>query len=382
MPTQITTEQALRFRLHGLGLAEPARSDPRGALAGWAVQDSPPGAATAAVLARTTADVEPGWLDEAISGDRSVASLYNARTATSILPAHDAPSFATALLPTDDAGLKALLLQAIPEQKTDLAEPVGIAVDAISDALDGRALSRDDLHEALRERLPKALLPWCEGCQSHHARRGLLVMASLNGRLCLAGKVGRQPLFARSDQWLGGWQVPPADDAGRALVSRYLSAYGPSSPADFAAWAGLANRHAKALWALVEDELEEVTVDDGPVRWLLASDRDRLSDAGPVAELIVVGAGDPLLQARDRELVVPDPAARKRVWTAIPTAGLVLVDGAAAAVWKAKKSGKRLDVTLDPLGKAPAKPVRERVEAPFARLAPHRGATSVALTWT
>ena len=74
---------------------------------------------------------------------------------------------------------------ALPEHSEAFAEPVALAVDAISDALDGVTLSRDDLHGELRQRLPGELLPWCAGCESHHARRGLLVMAGLHGRLCV-----------------------------------------------------------------------------------------------------------------------------------------------------------------------------------------------------
>ena len=33
-------------------------------------------------------------------------------------------------------------------------------IEAVADTLDGRVVSRDDLHEALRRRLPAELLPW------------------------------------------------------------------------------------------------------------------------------------------------------------------------------------------------------------------------------
>ena len=107
------------------------------------------------------------------------------------------------------------------------------AVTAIAAALDGRVLSRDALHEDLRGRLPAELLPWCPSCESHHARRGLLSMAALDGRLCIAGREGRQNTFARTDQWI---ELEPAD--GGELVRRYLHHLGPSTHTDFAAWAG------------------------------------------------------------------------------------------------------------------------------------------------
>ena len=270
--TSVSPEQILAFRLATQRLAEPGRSVLPALSEGWAFQDSPPGSATAAALARTTGgSIEPGWLDGAIHDGKTVVALYNARTATAIVPADDAPAYGAALDPgDDDTGLRAILGRSVPEQKTDFAEPVEVAVDAIAKVLDGRALSRDALHEALRGELPEPLLPWCEGCQSHHARRGLLVMASLRGRLCISGREGRQPVFSRTDQWAGWANTAPAT-ARAGLARRYVHWYGPTTPAALASWAGLHVSHARQLWAELDGELAEVTV-GGSRAWILGDD--------------------------------------------------------------------------------------------------------------
>jgi len=310
----------------------------------WAVQDSPPGAAIAALVARV--DVEVGALDRALHQERTAVALYNARSATAIVPADDVAAYATAQLPDGEEQLTPLLKNAVPDG--DYAPAFDLATDAISEALDGRALRRDDLHEALRARLPEALLPWCEGCQSHHARRGLLVMAGLRGRLCLSGRAGRQPEFARTDQLIG-WDPPARQDAGKELVARYRRQYGPSNESHFAEWSGLARAHARELWALsrVEGELERL---DG-VRLL--------------------APGDPQLQRRDREAFIADPGWRKRVWAASGGAGVVTDDGDVVALWRARKRGKTLEVTVEG--------AEVDVTAQAERLAPHRGCTSVLL---
>jgi hypothetical protein len=308
----------------------------------WAVQDSPPGAAVTALVAR--GDVEVGWLDRAIYEQRTVVALYNARSATAIVPADEAAAYATAQLPQDASEHSQLLKNALG----GVEDGVEQGLDAISDALDGRALSRDDLHEALRHKLPAALLPWCEGCQSHHARRGLLIMAGLHGRLCISGRVGRQPEFARTDQLIG-WAPPPAEEAGRELVKRYRHFYGESSAGDFAEWSGLSRSHAKRLWASSRAQGSTEVLDG--VRLL--------------------GPGDPQLQRRDREALVPDPAWRKQVWKAIGGAGIVTRDGTAVALWRARKKGKTLEVTLE----GGDVDVRE----PAQRLAPHRGCSKVVI---
>jgi hypothetical protein len=325
-------------------------NDPLDVLRSWAVQDSPPGAATTALLARVE-ELPVGWLDEAIYERRTAVALYNARTATAIVPADEVAAYGTALLPADDAGLKAIVGSALPRRSEGFAEPVALAVDAVSDALDGVTLSRDDLHEALRQRLPGELLPWCEGCKIRHARRGLLVLAGLHGRLCIAGRAGRQPAFARTDQ-LVGWDPPERAAAGAELVRRYRHGYGPSTPAHFAEWAGLGKAHARELWALPGDSSSEGVPSLDGVRLL--------------------GPGDPMLLGRDREALLPDPALRKKVWAAIGGAGIVLVDGSPAALWRARKQGKRLEVTVDAFGTVP----KRALEAEAERLAPHRGCTS------
>jgi hypothetical protein len=288
-------------------------------LRSWAVQDSPPGAAVAAIVARAP-ETPVGWLDAALR-ERTAIALYNPRTATAIVPADEAAAFATAFVP--------------PEEDEDAR----IAVEAVGDALDGKALSRDELHEALRQRLPERMLPWCEGCQSHHARRAVLVTAGLHGKLCLAGKAGRQPLFARTDQLID-WD-PPRENQ---LVSRYKRQYGTSTPAHFAEWAGIDKAHAKRLWT---DEAAEPERLDG---------------------LRVLAPGDPILLTRERERLVPDPGWRKQLWSAIPSTGVVLDDGEPVALWKARKRGKALEVAIT-AGDAP-------LDA-FQKLAEHRGCTGV-----
>jgi len=313
-------------------------------LRSWAVQDSPPGAAIAAIVARQ--DVEVGALDRALYEERTAVALYNARSATAIVPADEVAAYATAQLPDGDEQLSPLMRNAVPQG--DYAPAFDLAVEAISAALDGRALSRDALHEELRERLPEALLPWCHGCQSHHARRGLLIMAGLRGRLCIAGRAGRQPEFARTDQRVG-WDAPSREEAGKELVARYRRQYGPSSAADFADWSGLTRAHARELWGLsrVKGGLERL---DG-VRLL--------------------APGDPQLQRRDREAFIGDPAWRKRVWAASGGAGVVTQDGEAVALWRARKRGKTLEVTVEG--------AEVDVTAQAERLAPHRGCTTVRL---
>lgn len=377
--TTVSPAQALAFRIAAQGL-DRRGDDPLAVLGGgWAFQDSPPGAAAAALSARVER-LDAGWLDGALHDERSVVALYNPRTATAVVPAAEVAAFTAALSPRDEAGWRLVLGRAIPPAGEGIGpeEALAVALPAVEAALDDGPLSRDDLHQALRERLPDQLLPWCDGCQSRHARRGLLVAACLHGRLCIAGKAGRQPLFARTDRWLGADPSPESADGDAAaaeLVRRHLRWHGPATPELFAQWAGLVPAQARAAWGLVAGELAEVEL-EGRAAWVLTEDLPALETAGADDAVRLLAPGDPLLLARDRELLVPDSAVRRRIWTAIGGPGVVLVDGAVAALWRGRKRGRRLAVEVEPLGRSLPRRVVAAVEREAERLAPHRGCSS------
>ena len=347
----------LAYRVAAQGLAARDRT-PAQVGATFGLQDSPPGAALTAVNARSG---DPGALAEALER-RELVALPNPRTAVAIVPAADLPTYLAALQPPDERALKAVLLNAAPG---DFEAARDHAVTAIGEALDGRVLSRDALHEELRGRLPAELLPWCPACESHHARRGLLTVAALAGRLCVAGHEGRQPAYARTDQWTA---LAPADPAAAPaeLVRRYLHHLGPSTHSAFAAWAGIAPAHAKQLFGTVADELVKVDGD-----YLLAADQAAFESPPPARGVRLLGAGDPLLLARDRERLIADDATRKKLWRPVGSPGLVLHDGRPAGLWRARKQGSRLAFETEWFGE----PVDIREEA--ERLAALRGAELV-----
>lgn len=341
-------DQVLAFRLANQGLNDRDRTVIEVA-ASFALQDSPPGAALTALNARSC---EPERLEVALEA-RELVAVPNPRTAISILPAADVASFLAALEPPDVRALETVLLRAV---ESDFEAAREKAVVAVGEALDGRVLSRDALHEELRRRLPKSMLPWCEPCQSHHARRGVLTVAALARRLCIAGREGRQNTFARTDQWIA---LEPADKT--ELVRRYLHHLGPSTPAGFAAWAGIAPSHAKAL-------LETVELAKVDKAFLLAEDLPAYESPPAARGVRLLGPGDPLLTARDKEHLIPDKELRRKVWRPVGSPGVVLSDGVPAGTWRARKQGRSLTVETEWFGE----PVEITAEA--ERLAVLRGA--------
>ncbi len=81
-----------------------------------------------------------------------------------------------------------------------------------------------------------------------------------------------------------------------------------------------------------------------------------------------------------RELLAPDPALRKKIWTVLGGPGMVLVDGELAGLWRPAKKGRKLVVTVEPLGEL-SNATKDALAAEAARLAPYRGVVTGELAW-
>jgi hypothetical protein len=351
----VTREQALAFRLSRHHLHERTASAEEAAYVG--LQDTPPGSAGAALAARSSAPREA--LDE-------LALIPSLRGAPMAVAPADQAIFTAAIDPPDETAARSIMGNAWRELETMTAmEALDAASDAVADALREGPLVKDDFPQALRERVPKELLWWCRGCGSHHVHPSLWRATGVRGVLAIVGRDGRSPVFGTPPP------APPVEDPGAELARRFLRAYGPTRPFLLAGYAGIPTKYATALWKRA-GELAEVEL-DGQKAWVLADDAEALADPPAITGVRLLPSLDPLAGSKDRELLVPDEAARKRIWAMIGGAGMVLADGEVAGMWRPAKKGKRLVVTVEPLA-----PALERhgdaLAAEAERLAPFRGA--------
>jgi hypothetical protein len=152
---------------------------------------------------------------------------------------------------------------------------------------------------------------------------------------------------------LFGGKLAKADPAPLAL--RYLAAFGPATPADFATWSGLRDTRA------VFDELRPrlVTFRDERKRELFdLAEAPRPAEETPAPPRLLPEFDNLLLAHADRARIIAD-ADRPRIATKnlrIPQT--FLVDGFVAGTWKLEK--KKL--VLEPFGKL-TRAVRDALEA-------------------
>lgn len=326
----IAPDQALAFRVAGHHLHR--RTDPLTAVAACGIQETPPGWAPIALHARTR-----GELDR-----RKVVTVNAMRGAPYVVPKADARIFTEALVP-DDEGLKSLVGASAKEVEAagmSVREGLDLVAQAAREGLADGPLDRDAFHQAMRERLPDSLLPWCRGCQSNHVRPGLWRAL---------GPLGVTQMPAKATWALAKPPRMNLDKARGELVRRFLRCYGPGTHSQLAAWAQTAPAYAKSLFAAIEDELEQVQVGKRKA-YVLAEDRKRLERPPAASGIRLLGGFDPYVAQPDRETLVPDAAVRKRLFPAVGRAGVVLSDGVIVGLWKSKKKGDVLEVELDWIG--------------------------------
>jgi hypothetical protein len=168
--------------------------------------------------------------------------------------------------------------------------------------------------------------------------------------------------LVRTDRWLGGMELPDEAEAQRALLGKYLGAYGPATVADFAYWSGIPLGQVRALPAALGPRLVEVGAG------LLLRDDLPLLEAGPKGHVRLLPHFDPLLLGhRDKGHLV-DERHYKEVyrdqWWISP---VVLVDGVAAGTWSYKAQRRKLEIAVTPFAQL-ARAVRAGVEREVASL--------------
>ena len=352
-------DQVLAFRLARSGLAARAAGD-LGAAAALPLSDFARDAALVGLAARAE-EVSREAYDAAVEDGALVLAHAPRGAIHAMAPGGDA-AYGRALIARDDADLGAQMGRQVQRICAEHGIAAGDALrevaGAVRDALAGGArLDRDDLHAALRERVRGELMPWCKGCGSHH-------VAPMLWRYATVAAAARLDPARRYRLGAPG-QAP----AAREAVRRFLSWYGPSTPAAFAEWAGVARPHAGRLWDEVAGDLAEVPA--GPARaWLLRDDLPALEDPPSADGVRLLPAGDPFLQPANRPLLTPDADTRARLFRPVASPGAVLSRGRLAGRWRMRLQGGRAEVAVERTGRLPAR----AVAAEAKRVAAVRGA--------
>ena len=262
-----------------------------------------------------------------------------------VVPRADARVFTAALVPEDEAGLKSLVGSASAKEVIDEGYEVGEALSLVAAAaregLGDGPLDRDAFHQAMRERLPDGLLPWCRGCQSHHVRPGFW------------RALGPLEVTVMPEKATWALADPPSmslDEARAELVRRFLRVFGPATHSQLASWAQTAAVACeKALRGSARGAGGGFGRGPAGVRarlrtWTGSSLRR------PRQASACSAATTPTSRSPTAKSLVPDAALRKQLFPPVGRPGVVLADGVLTGLWRGHKKGDVLEVSVEWLG--------------------------------
>ena len=219
--------------------------------------------------------------------------------------------------PADELSLWTTALRAV-EDEEDAA-----VTAAIGEALRGRRLTREELADAVVERVgpePRERLASGWGW--------FLGDAAAAGLLCFGPPEGAKVTFVHPEDWLGPQRAWEPADALREVARRYAYAYAPAGLRQLREW----------LAAKVDLDVPEAALEPAQgssVRLL------------PEYDPYVMGF-------REREELVP-PAVRAQVaahgkgrYEGPAGTPFLVVDGLASGIWRRRKTAKRIELTVEP----------------------------------
>ncbi len=341
----LTVDEARRLRILSQGLdgavslrnsAEPVLDIVR-RTGGIQAQDM--NAAPLQVRARssglTSADVI-----QALSHDRSIVRTWAMRGTLHLIPSEDHRWMTALLGPSSFSAGRGRRRELGLDEKT-LDKAHGHAVDILTTQ---GPLTR----QQLGERLAAHDIPVENQALHHIVRSGGFLGITTHGPLL----DGKTETFAATESWLAGVERPELsrEEALARLAGRYIRAFGPSTPRDFAVWSGLPLRDARAGWASIEGELVEVDV-EGEGMWVAEGapmDSGFRRNEGIVR---LLGFFDTyLLGYRGRGLAVaPEHLSRVNAGGGM-IRPVVTIDGLAVATWSWTRlsRGRGLEIAVEP----------------------------------
>jgi hypothetical protein len=367
-PVQVSREQVLAYRAKAQELHR-STNDPRSlAVLDIGVQETGGESARLAFDARLRSVPAA----DGVGPGEPIALVWSMRGAPHLHRRADLDGLAGALWPLSEADAVARLDASASVRKAGIPalDAYIMSVDALRKSV-RRPMGKGAASAAVTNLVPAPLTRECRACKARHVFEMPFRMGALSAGIELEPGTSPPVLVPRK----GAVSASAVDvPALQRLIFGYLTLLGPARSADVAGYLGARRADLEAVWP---DGLSEVQV-DGRTAWLPA-DRVRALRTARMPQLVrLLGAFDPWLQARDRELIVPETSVHKALWPVLGRPGVVLVDGEVAGTWRPKAAGSKLTLTVEPFGGLPA-PVWALVEKEAERVGAVRGASQVSV---
>lgn len=336
---RVTASQAGAFRLARQGLASIAATAPLVDVvrASGGIQAQVMSAAEMAMWTRRRATSRAD-IQNALWERRDIVRTSAMRLTLHVIAADDLPVYISAIKDMASATLARwhARVGATPRHVEALIATVVASLDA------GEPMTQQELIARAKKKAGAGMRAWLDHAWS------AVRPAVIEGLIVYGPPRGSAATFVRTDKWLGRQKTIDGDTARGELLRRFLAAFGPATPHDFAKWSGLKTSDARRLVAAAGDALAAVSVDGAP-GWILredvaALDRSRL-DPDAVR---LLGAFDSFLLAHATKEQLVAPPFYKRVYRPQGWISPVVLRGATiVGVWFSETSGGQAAIRVE-----------------------------------
>lgn len=203
----------------------------------------------------------------------------------------------------------------------------------------GESLTRGEL----ASELTRAGISGATGQRLGH----LMMQAELDGIICSGPRQGKQFTYALLDARAPATPPLPRDEALAELTRRYFTRRGPATPRDFAWWSGLTVADARRGIALLDSELERLTI--GDTEYWIAADAPTPPARRSLWAHLLPNYDEYFIGFRDRSAIghrVPDTSTVTGGNALIPH--VMIVNGELVGIWRRTFEKERVVMSLEP----------------------------------
>ncbi|MET0965055.1 MAG: winged helix DNA-binding domain-containing protein [Nakamurella sp.] len=282
---------------------------------------------------------------QALWTDRTLIKTYGPRGTVHLLPAADLPMWTGALSAVPPGNPTPPDFGLTPRQTDEVVAAIGAAL------ADTEPLTVEELGSAVVASTGSwaadEVVPAFGGFWPRW--KVALAVAGQRGSLCFGPNRGRTVTYTSPQSWLSDARPMDPAAAQLGLISRYLTSFGPASPAHFAQWLAAPKQWAIQLFDAFPEELTEVDV-AGSAGWLMTGDTDP-PNTRPAGVRLLPYFDPYVIGSHPRAEIYPGRATERALSRGqAGTVPVVLVNGVVGGVWHQRRAGRTVRITVELLG--------------------------------
>jgi uncharacterized protein YcaQ len=294
----------------------------------------------------------PADIHAALWEARDIVRTSAMRLTLHLVPARDLPIYVAAMKAMAFRRIEFWLgrMGATPRQVQKMVASVVESLD------DGSPRTQQELIAAAKKKVGRGMGAWLD-----HSWSGVRP-AVIEGLIVYGPPRGAEATFVRTETWLGRQPAVDVDEARAELLRRFLGAFGPATPHDFAKWSGFNTSVARRVLDGAGDGVTAVSV-DGARGWIRREDAAALSRSELDPDAVrLLGAFDSFLLAHATKEHLVEARYYKRVYRPQGWISPVVLRGATVVgVWFPESAGRATTLRVELFSRAGA-PLRAAIE--------------------